>query len=752
MEQLIQNHPSVAQAILATFIFQGTYIAIGVYMLLVYLQARKRDYLLYGIYLLMFEGYFFIRIDQVFETGLIVPDENAAFYLTAPLLFLITGIYNDFINRFAEIVTYNRRFSREVSIFSKGLYVMTGLVAGYLLIANDVDTVRTYLRPVFTVIHVYAIYLVIRAFLTIKSALRYYVLGSNVFLISFTALGLNAAANVEFHEGIYSNTLWGFYPVNASQLGVFLEMIGFSLGLGYKFNQVELEKDKIKKLDALKTRLYTNISHEIRTPLTLITGPVESQLSKPGLAPKDKHELQLVKTNADRLLKLVNQMLDLSIIDSGQRKLQVSRGNMALILKQLVGAFQFQADARDIRVDTRISGLDDVWFDRDIIEKVGANLLSNATKYAVDHSVILLEARYADGQAVLSVTNTTQQAGITDLNRLFKRFYQENEDAPGVGVGLALVKELVELAKGRVEARDMDGRRICFTVTLPVEQQAFSPRELVVTAPEPSVPPEEAPRGRRDEKATILIVEDDDEIREFTAALFGQDYRVLTASDGRDGLKRAIQALPDVIIADVMMPEMNGIELCHALKTDAMTSHIPVLMLTARTGDAYELEGYETGADTYLTKPFHPNMLQLKIRNLLADRDWFRQRYSQSFSIDPVLVVSPAESNLMSKLKAVCETHIADPELTAEKLAALMNMSRTQLHRKLQAVFGISATAFIRTQRIRLACELLVKKELTIAEVAYRVGFSTVSYFNKCFKEQMGCTPNEYMQNAANTA
>lgn len=187
MEQLIQNHPSVAQAILATFIFQGTYIAIGVYMLLVYLQARKRDYLLYGIYLLMFEGYFFIRIDQVFGTGLILPDENAAFYLTAPLLFLITGIYNDFINRFAEIATYNRRFSREVSIFSKGLYVMTGLVAGYLLIAHDVDTVRTYLRPVFTVIHVYAIYLVIRAFLIIRSALRYYVLGSNVFLISFTA-------------------------------------------------------------------------------------------------------------------------------------------------------------------------------------------------------------------------------------------------------------------------------------------------------------------------------------------------------------------------------------------------------------------------------------------------------------------------------------------------------------------------------------------------------------------------------------
>src|SRR5690606_18291380 len=185
-----------------------------------------------------------------------------------------------------------------------------------------------------------------------------------------------ASAAVEFHEGIYSNTLWGFYPVNASQLGIFLEMICFSLGLGYKFNQIELEKEKIQKLDALKTHLYTNISHEIRTPLTLISGPIDNQLAKPGLAKEDQRELLLVKTNTDRLLELVNQMLDLSVVESGQRMLQVSRGNMAVLWKQLVGAFQYQANTRDIRIDATISGLDDVWFDPDVLEKVGANLLS----------------------------------------------------------------------------------------------------------------------------------------------------------------------------------------------------------------------------------------------------------------------------------------------------------------------------------------------------------------------------------------
>src|SRR5690554_3550598 len=183
-------------------------------------------------------------------------------------------------------------------------------------------------------------------------------------------------------------------------------MICFSLGLGYKFNQVELEREKIKKLDALKTQLYTNISHEIRTPLTLISGPIESQLAKPGLAPQDQHELLLVKTNADRLLKLVNQMLDLSVIDSGQRVLQISRGNMAVILKQLVGAFQYQADTRNIHINATISALDDLWFDYDVVEKVMANLLSNATKYALDDSTIAVDARRLGGSAVLSVTNT----------------------------------------------------------------------------------------------------------------------------------------------------------------------------------------------------------------------------------------------------------------------------------------------------------------------------------------------------------
>lgn len=751
MDQFIQDHPSVITAILTTFIFQGTYLAMGVYMLLVYVQAKKKDYLLYGIYLMLFAGYFVVRIDQVFETGWVVDDEDDAFYFTAPLLFFITGIYIDFINTFAEINKYSKQFSREVSLFSKTMYVMTALVAGYLLISGDVETIRAYLRPVFTVVHLYAVYSVIRAFVVIKSALRYYVLASNLFLISFTAVGLNASAAVEFHEGIYSNTLWGFYPVNASQLGIFLEMICFSLGLGYKFNQIELEKEKIQKLDALKTHLYTNISHEIRTPLTLISGPIDNQLAKPGLAKEDQRELLLVKTNTDRLLELVNQMLDLSVVESGQRMLQVSRGNMTVIWKQLVGAFQYQADVRDIRIDATISGLDDVWFDPDVLEKVGANLLSNATKYAVGGSTIVVEAVEEGGYAKLSVTNVAKQQRVTDLNQLFTRFYQENEAAAGVGVGLALVKELVDLAKGNVDVQQLGGHRIRFTVALPVEQEAFNDHECVYPDRKNGEVKAVELLNSAANRVTVLIVEDDDDIRLFTASLFHQQYEVLTACNGKEGLEIALQTLPDVVITDIMMPIMDGIELCRLLKTNVMTSHIPVLMLTARVGESFVLEGYETGADTYLTKPFKPGVLRLKIRNLLNDRERFKQYYSESFSINPSLAVTPAEHHFLEQLKAVCDDHIVDSELTAERLAAHMNMSRTQLHRKLHAVFGTSTTAFIRAQRINLASEMLAGgHKNTVAEIAYHVGFSTVSYFNKCFKEQKGCTPHEYLQKKAN--
>lgn len=746
MEQLIQDHPSVIIAILATFIFQGTYLVMGIYMFLVYLLVKKKDYFLYSVYLLLFSGYFFVRIDQTFMTGLVVPDENTAFYFTTPLLFLITGLYIDFIDTFAEIGKHSKQFSREVRFFSKIMYFLTVAVTIYLLVTKNIDTARVYIRPIFTLVHLYSIYSVIRAFIVIKSKLRYYVLASNFFLVALTALGLNAAADVEFREGIFSNTLWGFYPVNASQLGVFMEMVCFSLGLGYKFNQVELEKDKIKKLNALKTQLYTNISHEIRTPLTLILGPVDSQLSKQGLSTEDHKELQLVKTNAGRLLKLVDQMLDLSVIDSGQRVLRVGRGNMAIILKQLAEAFQYEAKSRNIRIESDITGLDDVWFDNDVIEKVGANLLANATKYAESNTTIVLDARRTNGHAVFSVTNTGKQVKVSDLNQLFRRFYQENEAAPGVGVGLALVKELVELAKGQVEVKKIDSRTISFVVTLPIEQQAFTDEELLYTNLQESPIEGGGPVDSSEHRPAILIVEDDDEIREFTASLFKKDYQVFEAADGKEGFERAVEVLPDVIITDVMMPEMSGTALCHLLKTNVITSHIPILMLTARVGEAHELEGYETGADSYLTKPFHSNVLQLKIRNLLADRERIREQFSTSFSIRPEYAKSKIESDFLSRLKLVSETHVADPELTAESLAAHMNMSRTQLHRKLQAEFGTSATGFIRTQRIKLACELLSTNTATILEIAYQVGFNTVPYFNKCFKEQMGCTPNEYIK------
>lgn len=509
------------------------------------------------------------------------------------------------------------------------------------------------------------------------------------------------------------------------------------------------ETERLKKLSDFKTALYTNISHEFRTPLTLISGPIDHQLAKADLQPEDRKELSLVKQNANRLLSLVNQMMDLSLIDSGQQSLQVEEGDLGMLLKQIVAAFTYKANVKGLTIHTKIGSkhLQNAWFDKDVIEKVVSNLLSNAIKYAPEKSALFFDVDRQDDSFVLSLINVHEGIKVNDLSKLFQRFYQDNENLEGVGVGLALVKELVTLSKGSIIVNTVDEDKIQFTVTLPIAKDAFTAAEIGSDTIEEHTDEKDVIEfDQSSEKMVLLIVEDDKEIRNFIASIFIDTYQIIEAKNGEIGIEKALKFIPELIISDVMMPVQDGIALCNELKYNELTSHIPIILLTAKVGEKNEMQGLKTGADAYVTKPFNSENLKVRVGKLIESRKQLQKRFSKDFSIQPELAVSSTEANFLNRLKLVLDKEITQPTFTSEQFAKAMLLSRTQLHRKLKAIFNMSASEFIRAQRLKLSLHLLKESDATISEIAYQVGFNTPSYFIKCFKETYHCTPNEYDQ------
>jgi len=512
------------------------------------------------------------------------------------------------------------------------------------------------------------------------------------------------------------------------------------------------ETERLKKLDEFKTKLYTNISHEIRTPLTLISGPIEQQLEKPHLLKKDRKVLELVKHNADRLLNLANQMLDLSLVESGQLRLSVSQGDLGIVLKQLVALFQFKAKEKNINFKYSIEDITKAYFDTDIIEKVVSNLLSNAIKYTPNNGEVVIDAKDVNGVLILSIVNNYDELKQKDLSKLFKRFYQENEANEGIGVGLALVKELINATKGSIIAKNIESDKIQFTVTLPIAKIVFDTSELIANKLDDSDAIKvfndiTFSKTQNNELPLLLIVEDEQDIRKFIKSIFSENYKIIEAQNGEIGIALAKKELPDVIISDIMMPVKDGISLCNDLKYDKITSHIPIILLTAKVGKKHEIIGLKTGADAYITKPFNSKLLQTRVQQLIENRKQLKQHYNKGFTIKPELAITATETEFLKDLKIVLEKHITESDFTSERFGELLQMSRTQLHRKLKAITGQSTSEFIRTQRLKLAEKLLRNSDANVSEIGYQVGFNSPSYFTKCFKELYGTTPVNFLKN-----
>lgn len=760
MNEIFQNTDAI-KAIITTFLFQGAFVFIGLYMLLVYIQVKKKDYLLYGIYALLFAGYFFIKIDLMLELRLFTDNVDLEFSFLLPLLFLLTGLYVKFINVFAEIKSHHARFSKEVDMFTVLMYVLATVTFLYLLITKDSENVVKYQSYIFIPLHLYSVYAVIRAFIVIKSKLRYYILVSNICLISLTILGMYSASTAVYIQGVHANNLFGFYNFNASQLGVFLEMLCFSLGLGYKFNLIEIEKDKIKKLDEFKTKLYNNISHEFKTPLTLISGPVENQLAKPNISEDDKEQLNLIKRNSKRLLNLVNQLLDLSKLESGNLKLNVSQGNITVLLKQLVKSFEYSAQEKQIKFSYNIDTMDDVWFDPDVIEKIVTNLLSNAIKYTPINGKITFDANLNENFITIAIVNNGNKLKDDELPKLFQRYYQNNKLNEGVGIGLSLVKELAVLSHGNIIAHTMNSDDIQFTVTLPLALSYFGATEIS-QQPILDLTHEELKYSEKhinsahiehNQKPILLIVEDDNDIRTFIHSIFKEDYKLYEACNGKEGIEKAIKLIPDIIISDIMMPIKNGIDMCNTLKEDIKTSHIPIILLTAKSGDKNEIQGLKSGADAYVTKPFNVEKLKIRVQQIVANRNILHKYYSKNNALDfHGINVSHTEDHFFQKLQEAVKENVLQPDFTSKQLSDLMLMSRMQLHRKLKSLTGLSTTEFIKKERMKVAVSLLEQSDSTISEIAYQTGFNTSSYFIKSFKSIYNCTPTEFASNTLKQA
>ena len=517
----------------------------------------------------------------------------------------------------------------------------------------------------------------------------------------------------------------------------------------------EEEAQRFKKLNDYKSKLYTDIAHEFKTPLTLISGPIDSKLTEGNLSDYDYANFSIVKRNANRLTALVDQLLQLARLEKGKIKLRVFQGDLGLFLHSIAESFAYKASSKNIRYTVIIDKIAKAWYDEDVIEKIATNLLSNAFKYTPDNGICDFKVSLDGNNILLTVKNTTDNLPDLKNEDLFTRFYQKDEYAEGAGVGLSLVKELIKLYKGEIHVSSDEKNSITFAAKLPITKEAFTSHNIidnkkVEVRHEQIVESIDISNNEQLQKAELpilLIVEDNTEVRAFIKLSLRHKFQILEAENGKVGVESAIEHVPDIILSDIRMPVYDGIELCNKLKADVRTSHIPIILLTANSGEENELQGLQSGADDFITKPFKLRLLEKRIDNLIQVRKALRDRYSQEFILKPTdISITSTDETFLNKLQSIIDTDFANPDFTAAEFSKKIGMSRMQLHRKLLAYTGLSTSAFIRSQRLKQAIEILKTSDATINEVAFMVGFNTPSYFIKCFKEAYKKTPSEYLQ------
>jgi signal transduction histidine kinase/DNA-binding NarL/FixJ family response regulator len=540
--------------------------------------------------------------------------------------------------------------------------------------------------------------------------------------------------------------------------------------------ELEHKNIQIMEMDQMKTRFFSNVSHEFRTPLTLIISPIENMLLKENLDEKDRDDLELMYRNALRLMGLVNQLLDLSKIDAGKLKIELTEYDIYKALRIFTRGYVPLAERKRIHYVVQIpDGQFITLFDADKLEKIMTNLLTNAFKFTpekgkVECAIRFLqkdEKRKTDTLEIV-VKDTGCGIQIEQLGKVFERFYMAegscNTGMGGTGIGLSLTKELIILQHGEIELESKVNEGSRFRVSLPLGKEHLNSHEYELKKTceiqfdfllskyhhldeKDSEKREDDTINEETDKPVVLIVDDNAEIRQHVHDKLGGHFIVREAADGKEGLEKSLTLVPDLILSDIMMPKMNGIELCKTLKTDEKTSHIPVILLTAKGETEDKLEGLETGADDYITKPFNLKELQVRIKNLIEQRKKLREHYTHQITLKSGEVsVESADDRFLHKALEVIDKNMNDCQFDVNKFYPEMGMSRMQLFRKLKALINQTPSEFIRNMRLQRAAQLIKQDFGNVAEVTFEVGFNNLSYFSKCFKDKFGMLPSEYQK------
>ncbi len=520
------------------------------------------------------------------------------------------------------------------------------------------------------------------------------------------------------------------------------------------------EAERLEELDKIKSNFFSNITHEFRTPLTLIIEPLRQVIEQPDKPWRNK--VELAKNNSQKLLELINQLLDISKLENKQMNLELKRSNILEVIRPLVESFKLLAKKKGINLSfehpASISLFD---FDKDKMEKIASNLMSNAMKFTEKDGQIKIQIqeKNQNGYPYFNFKINDTGLGISEEQQIhvFDRFYQvdgsNTRRHQGTGIGLSLCKELVELMNGTIHLESQLGKGSTFSISIPMR---FEREKEIIQ--QNILPIKTTPHHQKtfeninidlEANNLALVIEDNDELRQFIVSSINEKYQVIEARNGKEGLEKALEFIPNIIVSDVMMPEMNGFEVCKKIKTDEKTAHIPVILLTAKTAMDSKIQGLEYGADAYINKPFNTKELFIRMKNLIDIRVFLQQKFSQEVEdvskesrlSDPI--ISDFDKQFLSKLKEFVRQQLGEEDLSVEDIAQQMAMSRTQLFRKLKALLNQSPSEFLRNIRLKTAKQLLEEKKGNISEIAYRVGFSSQKYFSTKFKEKYGIRPSE---------
>ncbi len=743
----------------------GVTFIIFLYHILQYIYLKERVFLWFSVWL------FFCTLTQAMTVGMIIGSVTK--FRFALWAMIANGIFYSFWFFGREFIDSKRKFPKlDKFMLGLALFILIEIMimTAYVIFFKP----QTYFTGVgihYQLLNIYTILSVVLSFVILlkkDSFARYFGFGSLIGSMALIVGTMTAMGIIKFSI------------IDPFALAMFLQIIIYSFGIAYRrqvlnnktqeekleAQQTHVEMLRIKDLDEIKTRFFANISHEFRTPLSLISGPLN--LAKKSSKSVDENisispkAFNVITRNADRLENLIDQLLELSKIESGKVHLNLTQGGLIQFIKSITSSFESMSERENISLNSSYpTEINTAFYDKDKLEKILSNLLTNAFKYTPDSGAVTIAVSYNNSHYSIEISDTGKGMTKEEIKHIFERFYRiEGSEKKGSGIGLALTKEMVDLHNGQISVSSRKNEGTTFKVRLPYTLKSL-PQDIVVVSPNLTIEYSETtledilsenilePLPRNDlslnqNLSVVLVVEDNADLRMYISEILQDRYKILFAENGMKGERMALEHIPDIILSDVMMPKKDGYAMCHDLKVNQKTSHIPIVMLTAKAGQDNKIEGFTQGADAYLIKPFNADELLIRIKNLIGARKNLWEHFkSLDFSIIDDLDVTSIDDKFLQKVVSVIKSNLDNEQFSVENLAGEVGFSRAQLHRKLKAIANKSTNQLIVEIRLNEARRMLEKKLGSVSEIAYSVGYTNLSYFTKSFKEKFGLLPSK---------